>query len=247
MYYVFPGPCQPIRFEELIPVYTSDQIDVFGVPDNWGVVAYLVIESRESMKPMVTDWKMEQEMRGSTRPIHRYNRVKRFESTLYQLLGYRGDVPLELIQEIKEIGYDSRGGYIWNSIREILKIKKTNVYEEEYWDSTKKIFKTKRIKVYYDRIPLIIQMLGEDKRIDLNDNFLLLQRIIDEFKLFNSCYERIRGSRKYFPNLRFVALKLLKTFGADIQYDIPLLRTKRKIEPMELLWDRIQMFSECYR
>lgn len=39
--------------------------------------------------------------------------------------------------------------------------------------------------------------------------------------------------RKYFPNLRFVALKLLIKHGAVFDYDVPLLKTRRKLKVLE--------------
>ena len=42
----FPGPCQPIRIENYIPVYDSEQVDLYGQPENWGIVSYLVIQTR---------------------------------------------------------------------------------------------------------------------------------------------------------------------------------------------------------
>ena len=88
--FVFPGPVQPIRFDDdQVPVYTSQQIDLFGLPDHWGIVVYRVIELREDAAPFVMDFKMERD-RNRLRPIHRYSRVERFESILYQLIACRG-------------------------------------------------------------------------------------------------------------------------------------------------------------
>jgi hypothetical protein len=28
-------PCQPIRWENTVPVYTSQQINLYGLPDHW--------------------------------------------------------------------------------------------------------------------------------------------------------------------------------------------------------------------
>lgn len=54
----------------------------------------------------MTDWKYEQYMFGTIRPIHRYSRLKRFQSTLYQLLGLRGDVHPSIIKDISKKGYN---------------------------------------------------------------------------------------------------------------------------------------------
>jgi hypothetical protein len=100
----FPGPVQPIRIDpDFVPVYTSSQIKLFGLPDYWGMTCYRVVELREDAAPFVTDFKMEQE-RGRMRPIHRYSRVERFESVLYQLIGCRGKVPKSIVNLIREKG-----------------------------------------------------------------------------------------------------------------------------------------------
>jgi hypothetical protein len=211
---------QPIKYEDGMPVYTLDQIHMYGEPWLWGVDAYLVISTFENEKPPAQDWKFEQERMGSTRPIHRYIRQKRFEYTLYQLLGYRGFVPKELVALLVETGYDSRPRYIWESIRAFLK-------------------KYNFGNIYYNRIPTIIQMLDLNLRINIQDNSKFITDIIDEFKIANYKFEQLAIKPKYFPNMRYIALKFLEKNGADFQFYIPLIRTKRKLQPLEEIWDKI--------
>ena len=220
----FPGPCQPIRIENWMPVYTSEQIDLYGLPDNWGIVSYLVVQTRESAHPMVTDYDMEQERRGALRPVHHYSRLERFESTLYQLIGCRGKVPSFVIDHIKEVGYDSDPDNIWESVQSILKKKN--------W------------RIYYNRIPTILQIIGFARKIDFKDNSRLLEEIVIDFKRINYKFERIKsglGGRKYFPSLRFIAFKLLEKHGAVFQYQIPFVRTPRKMKMLLDLWRDINM------
>lgn len=47
------------------------------------------------------------------------------------------------------------------------------------------------------------------------------------------------STRKYFPNLRYVALRLLVDHGAVFEYDIPLLKTKRKLKGMDELYQSL--------
>jgi hypothetical protein len=157
---------------------------------------------------------------GSTRPIHRYIRQKRFEYTLYQLLGYRGFVPRELVDLLEETGYDPRPRYIWESIRTFIK-------------------KFKFGNIYYNRIPTIIQMLDLNLRINIQDNSRFITDIIDEFKIANYKFEQLPIKPKYFPNMRYIALKFLEKNGADFQFYIPLIRTKRKLQPLEEIWEKI--------
>ena len=210
----------PVKFEDGMPVYTLDQINMYGEPWLWGVDAYLVTSTFENERPPTQDWKFEQSRLGSTRPIHRYVRQKRFEYTLYQLLGYRGNVPRSLVDLLESHGYNKDPKHIWESIRNFIK-------------------KHKFGNVYYNRIPTIIQMLGVNLRIDIADNSRFITDIIDEFKIANYKFDNLDIKPKYFPNLRYIALKFLEKNGADLQFHIPLIRTKRKLAPLEEIWHKI--------
>lgn len=227
--WILPGPCQPVKFEDNMPVYTIDQIEIFGEPCNWGVCAYLVTSSRDNQWTYASDWKFEQDRLGSLRPIHRYVRQKRFEYTLYQLLGFRGTVPLELISDLRKYGYDPRPTHVWESIRGFIK-------QSEYGN------------VYYNRIPSIMHMIGLRMRINVNnDDGDFIEEIVDEFRLVNARFDRLKNKPKYFPNMRFIALKFLHSFGARFDFHIPLIRTKRKLKPLESIWDTIALETESAR
>jgi len=208
-------PPDPIRIEEGplgdVHVYYTSQIDLFGFPENWGVFFYCVVSNTES--PMVTDWKMEQERRGSIRPIHRYNRVKRFESTLFQLIGERGVVSNQILSIIKRIGYNSHPDFIWESLRCILK--------------------SQGLRQYYNRIPSIIARLGHPYKLHVTNPI----KIVNEFKAINQAFKYLSSSnRKYFPNLRFICLKMLERHNATFDFRIPLIRTPRKLKPLQEFW-----------
>jgi len=184
-----------------------------------GVFYYTIIETRESAHPQVVDYTLTCERRGSLRPIHRYSRIERFESILYQLIGARGKVPKRIINYIKLVGYDKQPELLWESIRAILK--------EKGW------------RLYYNRIPTILQMLGESKTINFQDQALLISEIVIDFRKLSAAFDRRPGGRKYFPNLRFIALKLLEAHGAVFEYMIPFIRTPRKIASMDRVWQQL--------
>lgn len=218
----FYQPCQPIRWESGIPFYDSEQISQFGLPHHWGVDQYQIIELRETAQPFVTDYDMEMDRRGALRPIHYYNRVERFEMILYQLIGCRGKVPQNVVDTVREEGYNSHPDHVWESVRSILKKHK--------WSN------------YYNRIPIILQMLGVQEKIAFGDNNALIREIVNDFRKVSNNYEQIKLllERSYFPNLRFVAFKLLEKHGAQFQYKIPFVRTPRKEKMLNELWDLIQ-------
>lgn len=213
------APCQPIRYETGIPFYTSQQVDLYGEPYHWGIQEYEVVQLREDAHPFVTDYDMEQDRRGSLRPIHHYSRVERFESILYQLIGSRGRVPPEVVEHIRSVGYNHDPDQIWESIRMILKRKK--------W------------RQYYNRIPTILQMLGYQERIEFGDNNAFVRELVNDFKKISQRFEEVKAklARSYFPNLRFIAFKLLERSGAVFQYKIPFVRTPRKEKMLNDLWE----------
>jgi hypothetical protein len=220
--FYYPGPVQPIRIENGIPFYTSQQINIYGLPHHFGIDQYQIIELEEDGRPPVTDYDMEQERRGSLRPIHHYNRVERFEQILYQLVGCRGVVPRLIIQHIRSIGYDRNPDKVWDSVRSILK--KNN------WSQ------------YYNRIPIILDQLGFDRKIDFGDNNAFVLNLVNEFRKISAKFEELKPHlvRCYFPNLRYVAFKLLVEYGAVFQYKIPFLRTPRKEKQMDELWELLR-------
>ena len=158
---------------------------------------------------------MENERRGSTRPPHRYSRSERFTSTLYQLLGERGDIPEQVVNTVRYWGYDEHPDRIWNSIRATLKVLD--------WSR------------YYNRIPGIIELLGEGRR---RFDFRKIERIKEKFMGMSVRFDSMElDRRKYFPNLRYMALRLLSEEGIEFGYAVPWIRTKRKEKVMEAIYD----------
>lgn len=149
---------------------------------------------------------------------HRYSRKDRFRHTLYQLLGMSGEVPKRVVKIIKtELGPRSRKQKIWNDIRAILKKHK--------------------LRRYYNRIPSLIKSVCGLKPMLINSQ--KVTSILDTFFLFdynfNILFQR-KWDRKYFPNLRFIALKLINDNQIEYPYHVPLIRTSRKKKYLELLF-----------
>jgi hypothetical protein len=217
MEFWFQNAPDPVKFDGWIPVYDSVQIEIYGLPETWGVTTYQVISLAETECPMVTDFKMEQE-RGKARPIHRYSRVERFTSTLAQLIGSRGKVPLGIVEEIKDrLGKHTRDT-VWEDVRAILK-------------TIEKGCK------YYNRIPTILQYLGYKISKEQQSNEIM-RAIIEDFRIVSGRFDRAKKelNRVYFPSMRFVALKLLAIHGVTFPFYIPLARTPKKLVEMEDTW-----------
>ena len=84
---------------------------------------------------------------------------------------------------------------------------------------------------YYNRIGQIIWRIVRLKIYFVKTD-RVLENIVEEFRSMK--FEH--SSRKYFPNLRYVALRLLSDHGAMFEYHVPLLKTKRKLKGMDELY-----------
>lgn len=159
----------------------------------------------------VSDYKQEQEY--YSRPIHRYSRVERFQTILKHLLGH-GTVPDKVVECVQSYNVLVTSSTVWDDVRKILK---ENGYSK-----------------YYSRIPHILSMLG--CRYIVFDNY---EKILNDFKRMSSKFDSMAWDRNYFPNLRFVALRMLEMEGAIFSYDIIRMRTKRKIKVMEDIFNKL--------
>lgn len=143
--------------------------------------------------------------------VHRYSRVDRFKSTMLQLLGETGAVPDSVVELVREnIGkYVNSKCKIWNTIRKILK--------------------EHGMRRYYNRIPKIINAITGMTPTGIAEvNF---HGMINEFEIMSRLFDKKYRSQwkiSYFPNLRYIALRMIQTVGIVYPYHVPLVRTKRK-------------------
>jgi hypothetical protein len=203
----------PFKYDpDGVPVFTNLQIDDYGLPEHWGYEVYRVSESLEAN--MVTDYKMEQEM--FFRKIHRYSRVARFKVCLFNLLGERGIIPPHVLSMVRS--------YL-----------KPNSMDK--WNDTRKLLKHYKQRKYYDQIPSILKCLSYGRCFP-SLNSLQFEAIINDFMCLSDRFDRTKKDydRIYFPNIRFIVLKLLEMHGIKPNYPIPLVRTSRKMKSLQELW-----------
>lgn len=160
---------------------------------------------------------------------HRYSRKLRFKYILYQLMGMSGDVPRSAIRIVRaELA------------------KQQHVRKHKIWNDIRNILKRHNLRKYYNRISTIIKEISGLKPQGIN--YQRIQSIQDKFfrfdYLFDSKY-RNAWSRKYFPNLRFVALKLVNDSGITFPYHVPLMRTARKKKYLEKLFVDLDEKNVC--
>lgn len=139
------------------------------------------------------------------RPIHRYSRKDRFIFILSQLLGLRGHVDREIVDSCK-------GCKTWDEIRTVLK--------------------SQNKSKLYNRIPFIMKRLGLPNPVTMNITNEIFREIVDEFVVIQGRLEL--GTRKYFPSLRYIAIKLIEQYGGKV--DFKYIRTKRKRSCLDNLW-----------
>lgn len=154
------------------------------------------------------------EARQKCRPIHRYNRLERFKNTLDQLLGCRGRISDEIMEMMQGV--------------------------PGTWESIRKILKREKIRKLYNQIPLILRKLGFGNCIEFQDFHKSYVDILKEFNTLHYKFNLKKEGRKYFPNLRFVALTLIEKHGGEFKIKIPFIRTKRKLGPLNQLINEIK-------
>lgn len=199
----------PIRWEDDTAIFNLSQIDMYGEPDYFGYTKYIVLDN---VVNYVVDYKMSIERK--LRPVHRYNRVDRFRFTLAQLLGAKGNVPKEILAIVQDSKADS-----WSDIRYVLK---KNDYSR-----------------YYNRIPVICHRLGIKPPIYIKWDNALYHKMCTKFLCIQERYRTLNVNRKYFPSIRFIALKILEMFGATFEDGFKFIRTKRKLDALDDIWNQV--------
>lgn len=167
------------------------------------------------------------------RPIHRYCRISRFIFVLNQLLGISGTVPI-IVKHVVRLKFD---------------MEKRQVPQSKIWNFVRARLKEYGWRLYYNRIPEILAHPPIREKLGFNpalahDDFNHKHRlIIRDFIAMHHSFNRTAdpNNRRYFPNLRFVALHLMERHDLLPPYAIPHARTFRKRRSIGEVFDRIAM------
>lgn len=112
--------------------------------------------------------------------------------------------------------------------------------EQDMWLDISNILSKSGNWKYVNRIPTITNMLGYDPYFQTRRQEFILERFYTASARFDYLKERNElGDRKYFPNLRYVALRLLAEHEATFTYPVTLLKTKSKLKPMDELYNKL--------
>ena len=200
---------------EGVPYFSTTQLS-WARPEDYGWDEYEVIEGPAHF---ALSW-AEQCSLPKRRPTHRYNRFDRFRLILNQLmLAQAADVPDSVLAKIPLL---NRNGDLWEELRGILK--------------------QLSLRKYYNRIPAILCKLGYCKyTLNRNDKHAY-DNILEDFSVLSKMFasSKTQLKRIYFPNLRYICVKLMAIHKVEIPLRIPYARTVKKEVSLE------ETFSQMY-
>jgi len=151
--------------------------------------------------------------------VHRYCRLERFRGVLGELIGMRGKVSLEVIEECEWL-LEFDGGNVWDVVRGYLK--------------------QNGLRQYYNRIPQIIFRLGY--KVLEGYSYEKYMWMMEDFKKMHERFDReVKGEEGvvYFPNLRYICFRLMEKYGVRYTFHVPMVRTMRKRPRLDKIWDRL--------
>jgi len=213
---------EPISEHDGIPQFSSDQVKLYGSPDKHGYKKFFVIQAPPDL---VADYDMEKQYDFSKRPIHFYSGIDRFKLVLGHLIGATFGVSKKTLSEEP-----------WATI--IYEI--TKLPANYLWDGTRRLLKKYKLKIYLNRIPSIVTYAGW-RYCTTKLSTGVFKTILEEFEKLYRVFYRIRKglNRKYFLNMRFVAIKLMQRHNIQIPLNIPCLRSPVKLKELNILYDKL--------
>lgn len=217
-----PDPFAPIRYDDGVAVFTSYQYDTLR-PEALGITDYLVVEDRDPV--LALNWVDEILLRK--RKTHRYCRIARFKIILSQLMGFRGTVPAAVLQLIPQ---------------PLL----LSTPHPQLWFAVRKILKQHKLSKYYNRIPCILRLRGVAGKHPPG-NAQKFARIMAEFAVLNAVFAKIKKQlgRSYFPNLRYMAVRLMTEHRVVVTYPLPKTLTPARLADLNKVYATMQMYA-CF-
>lgn len=206
-----------LRIENGVHVYTSTYIDLYGVPD---VEKFMVIEEPEYSHPVSLSYFDQLQVEyPKPKNVHHYSRFLRFKTVLSQILGLSGfktQKSLLMLENVHE-----QMSSIYKYVPPCLA-----------WDKVHKILRDHKYQVFYNRVPAILEIF-EPVSISFKGIItpIIFHKILNKFRKMDTIFNKEKKNlgRKYFPSLRFIALKLLDEYGIKLPITIPLTRTTARL------------------
>lgn len=204
----------PYKIEDGVSFFYLRDVEIYGCPSVFGYTKFYVIDADPVYQHVTYD-----ENPGFTwKPLrlpHLYDRTLRFRVIVCQLLGYKFSIAKSVLKTEK-----------W--LKTSLEISDIN---GNYWFECRRVLKNNNFTKYYNCIPSIVReyCYFKEKVVYTENDFNL---IMMTFVYLQDAFKKNNCGRKYFPNLRFVALKVMEFHKIPLQFPIPLLITKTKIKSL---------------
>lgn len=189
-------------------------------PAAQGILNYFVIECADIACPLTLEYHEEVRLKTEGVTRHRYIRYMRFKYTIDRLCGNsRVIIPSDIVQLLEdELFFDE-------------------VSPENVWELLRAALKKHGLKRFYDRIPCLITYLGYPWKIHMTSP--VMNKILRDFQEMSDTFNELqRGGiieYQHFPNLRYIALKLMEKYQVEIDFYIPFVRVKKVYEKLELI------------
>lgn len=217
----------PKYFDNGVPVYTRTMIDLFGLPQTH--FNYLVID--DSIEYLHSYSTLETHCENLNN-VHRYDRLARFSTMLLQIIGDAQITSQKGLKCIKQVSKQLPKDYDLQSLSTIYQLVRT-------------VMRRNGLKIYYNRIATI---LHEFNITDVRRHYSthLVNNVIQDFEKMHYAFTKIshKISRKYFPNLKYVALKLLLKYGFSNPFGLKLAKTPSRLQKLDMdfeyIWGRIE-------
>ena len=210
-------PSLPVSWSsEGIPQFSTRQLS-WAAPEDFGWQEYEVVERTP---PFGISYAEEVSL-PKRRPPHKYNRIERFRNILNNLMLGSGYIP----QEILELVPQQLAGDMWEELRCILK--------------------QKNLRRYYNRIPGILCSSGHLK-YEMVRKPQLYDNVMSDFCELHHLFDKRKASlnRVYFPNLRYICLRLLERHDVSLPLSIPRARTSKKLASLDETFDAMWMLID---
>jgi hypothetical protein len=200
---------------------------------------YEVISDPLTDQPPSLNWSDELNI-VKRRPIHRYSREERFKFTLAQLMGCSGDIPNKPEGRHKyDLLFRKRVPVFWSQVEKAMPSDLKFLGKRALWESIRNVLKQNGWRLYYNRIPSIMARLGLIKH--KSSHTRTFQKIMQDFQRMDRVFGELRGvlGRTYFPNLRYVAVRLMERHRIQLAFTIPRTRTLKKQESLDKMYDTL--------
>ncbi len=214
---------KPFKIENDVHLYLTSEIDDYGFPEENGYFGkYLVIDGEPDYQ---TTYEQEisfnydnNDLINCTkkRPIHRYDRFSRFRTTVLNLLG-KTKFKSEISKYKIDMLFEQIPNWIQNNCSPCLA-----------WSVYKQYLKKEKLRIFYNRIPKLY-MIGIQQRNCKEKTFIPdLKNLFKDYVKFEKEFFNLDTKRKYFPNMRHLAIRLFEKNGINPPIEIPKMKTLSK-------------------